>query len=89
MHFQSKDIQYFISYNVWLCSVLSGCEIIQLTIANTIENESKNRVLLIEKEFQYTVEVFSAQLFGMNNILKIIVLWQNPFNVFFQKSHKK
>ena len=26
MRFQSKDIQYFISYNVWPCFVLSGCE---------------------------------------------------------------
>ena len=29
---------------------------------------------MIEKEFRYTVEEFSAQLFEMNNILKIIPL---------------
>ena len=52
MRFQSKDIQSFISYNVWPFFVLSGCEyakyndmlICAKQIANTIENESKNRV---------------------------------------------
>ena len=39
------------------------------------------KYLLIEKEFRYTVEEFSAQLFEMNNILKKI-LWQNPFKAF-------
>ena len=33
---------------------------------------------LIEKEFRYTVERFSAQLFKMNNILKIIFYGRIP-----------
>ena len=57
MRFQSKDIQSFISYNVWLFFVLSGSDlwmwtplygihiqIIMLIMANSIENESKNHV---------------------------------------------
>ena len=49
MRFQSKDIQYFISYNVWPflfsldVNTIYGIHI-QLTMPNTIENESKNRV---------------------------------------------
>ena len=49
--FQSKDIQYFISYNVWPFFVLSGCEyhiwyskLIMLIMPSTIKNKSKNCV---------------------------------------------
>ena len=49
MRFQSKDIQSFVSYNVWQFFVHSDVNTIygihiQLIMPNTIENESKNRV---------------------------------------------
>ena len=42
---------------------------------------------MIKKEFRYTVNEFSTQLFEMNSILKIILLWRNPFNVLFKTNH--
>ena len=49
----------------------------------TLKRNLKCKYLLIEKEFRYTVEEFSAQLFEMNNIIKIFFLWQNLFKLTF------